>query len=341
MENMVICSRCKNSIDSTQKFCKYCGQPVQQMTNQNTNINQHQNQYQNYNRNQYQSQNRSYPQPQPYSQTQSNLQQQTYAQGGYGGAGKQAQQQAYTQPQAYPQSQAYPQQQAYPQTQAHGGPQPYQQQTYGNQVPVNYANQQYTGQYPVQQPITSVPGVHQEKKKSNKKVIGIIITAVSLAVLAAVFFIFIMPNLSRSPEKTAAQLKKAILTGNEELARDCFDEATLREIPGSLLGSIDFNVGYLEAMAPGFDLQKHLDFNFDILQVYDTGLPKNQCVAVVTVSMSFKNMPQELQFLVDMAGESYRETDAVAMIKEGSKWKFSIPLTEELSDYIDRIDIPY
>ena len=37
----------------------------------------------------------------------------------------------------------------------------------------------------------------------------------------------------------------------------------------------------------------------------------------------------------ELAG--FKEVEVLAMVKEGSKWKFSMPLTEDLSDYIYRI----
>ncbi|HHU52861.1 MAG TPA: zinc ribbon domain-containing protein [Clostridiaceae bacterium] len=312
MENMVICSKCNNLIESTQKFCRYCGQPVQQETNQNINQNQNQNlnqnQYQFQYQNQYPSQNQQYG---PYGQ---------YAQSGsfpqgYGTSGTQAPPQAFGQTQTYNNPQLY-------------------QQAYGNQVPVYYDNRQY----PSQQPVTSAWGDNQVKKKSNKKAIGIVSTIAVIAVLAVVFFVFILPNLGRSPEKTAEQMKKAIMTGDEELARDCFDDATLQMFSGSILGSMDIDMDYMESMAQGLDLDKYIKIKFDVLQVYDSGLPKDQCVVVVEFGLAFENMPQELQYLVDLSGGSHTEKQAVAMIKDGSKWKFSYPLTEQLSDYIDMIN---
>lgn len=300
MGNMVICSRCNNSIDSTHKFCKFCGQPVEQSINQN------------------QSQNQSYAQ---HVQPQSHQQ-------GYDISG------THAQPQAYSQNQAY------------GGALPYQQ-TYGNQAPVNYGNQQYTSPYSVQQPMTfvgaSAGGENQVKKKSNKKVIGIVSAIVAVAIIAVVLFVFVLPG--SSPQKTVKQLEKAIMTQNEELARDCFDAATVQAMPGPILSALDMNIGSSDMMFSGFNMLDYVKLELNILQVYDEGLPKNQCVVALAGNVSLENIPKELQFLMDIADESMLneslEPVVIAMIKEGSKWKFSKPLTEQLSDYIRPIQAKY
>ena len=315
MENMVICSRCNNPIDGTKKFCKYCGQPVQQEPNQDPNISPNQNQYQNVNQNQYQSESQSYTQPQSPHQ-------------GYG----------------VPETQAQPPN--YSQTQSYSGSQPYQQ-TYGNQAPANYVNQQYAGQYPAQQPMPPAWGANQVKKKSNKKVIGITISAVVVvAVIAVVLFLFVLPG--GSPQKTAKQLEKAILTQDEKLARDCFDAATLQEFPESIFEELDMGIGSSGMEFFGVNMLDYLNFELNVLQVYNEGLQKNQCVVALEMSMSFdEKLIQELGKFVptddlgdyglmdELAG--FKEVEVLAMVKEGSKWKFSMPLTEDLSDYIYRI----
>ncbi|HHU52863.1 MAG TPA: zinc ribbon domain-containing protein [Clostridiaceae bacterium] len=282
MENMVICSRCNNSIDGTKKFCKYCGQPVQQ------ELNQSQNQY-------------------------------------------------HEQSQSYDQSRSYPQIHDATGTKNYSESQPHQQK-YGYPEQANYYKQQYMSQYPAQQPDNSAMIGYQGKKKTNKKVIGIASAVAIFVLLAVVLFVFVLPG--RSPQKTAKQLEKAVLNGDEMLARDCFDAASLYRM-GSVLSYMDLDIKDLVTMVPGLDIKKYLQVDFDILQVYDAGLPKEQCVVVLSVSASLINIPPELQFFVDPANSSFMETDVIAMIKEGSKWKFSLPLTEQLSDYIDRLNIPY
>lgn len=132
------------------------------------------------------------------------------------------------------------------------------------------------------------------------------------------------------------------MTQNEELARDCFDAATLQEFSGPVLEAMDFSGS--DMMMSGFNMMDYVKIEMNVLEVFDEGLPKNQCVVLLTGKVSLENIPQELQFLIDMAGEMMEESlepIPIAMVKEGSKWKFSKPLTEELSDYIDRINVPY
>ncbi|HHU52862.1 MAG TPA: hypothetical protein GXZ43_02115 [Clostridiaceae bacterium] len=264
MTNEIICSRCNNPIESTLRFCKYCGQPVQQELNQSQN--------------QYPGKNRS-------------------------------------------------------------NPQPHYQFKYGTPVSVNHPDQQHAGQYLIRQPMNlggeSSLGDNHSKKKSNKKKIIIISTVTAVVVFAVVFFVFILPGLVRSPEKTAEQLKNAILTGDMESVYDCYDAASLPEL---YVGLAD----YMENPSK----YKYTYVDIIVLQVYDTGLSKNQCIVTLDLYLSsdeIRELEKFQQFInleenMTISNGILKTREHLAMVKEGNKWKFSIPLTERLSDYIDMLN---
>ena len=157
MENMVKCSNCNNMIDSTQEFCPYCGQPVQQKTNQNPQMNPDSAAEQQFSAEQVAPQWESHS-GNPYEPYQA----QSYQEQQYQGQPDQEQQyqgqpdqvqQYQEQPDQVQQYQEQPDQQQqyqgqpYQQQQYQG--QPYQQQQYQGQP---YQQQQYQGQpYPAQQ----------------------------------------------------------------------------------------------------------------------------------------------------------------------------------------------